>query len=237
MKIEPKLIKATLLKRYKRFLADVRLASGDTITVHCPNTGSMKRCVVEGSDCWISDSNNLKRKYRHTWELATTEAGAIACVNTHKANALVVEAIENGVLAELQGYSELAKEKRYGVHNSRIDILLSNDHESCFVEVKSMTLEGDDDPKLGRFPDSVSDRATKHLLELMEMKKQGHRAVLVFCVQHSGIEVATAADDIDPVYGKTLRQAISQGVEVFAYKALLDDAQARLTQSIPFVLR
>ena len=233
MKFEPGFKKITLLKRYKRFLADVE-SNGETFTVHCPNTGSMKNCVVEGSPGWVSDSNNPKRKYRYTWEIATTPAGALACVNTHRANSLVVEAIENGVIEELEGYETLQTEKKYGSEGSRIDILLSSGEQQCFVEVKNVTLEAKNG--LGLFPDAVSDRASKHLRELIEVRENGHRAVLLFCVSHTGINAVSPADQIDPKYGETLREAVKKGVEVFAYKASITPNEIVLTSSIPVVL-
>lgn len=204
-----------LLRRYKRFLADVRLADGTEITIHCPNTGSMKNCLVPGSPCWFSRAANPKRKYPHTWELASTPSGHLAGINTGRANALVEEAIHNGVIAELQGYETLYREKRYGSENSRIDFLLECDDRQCFVEVKNVTLM--EEVGQGLFPDAVSTRGSKHLRELMMMVNEGKRAVLLFCVQHTGIEWVAPADAIDPVYGETLRRAASVGVEILAY--------------------
>lgn len=208
---------AVLIRRYKRFLADVRLADGTEITVHCPNTGSMRNCVVPGSLCWISESDNPKRKYPHTWELATTPGGHLAGINTGRANALVERAIRGGVINELQGYPDLHRERRYGTERSRIDFLLERGGDQCFVEVKSVTLM--EEPGQGLFPDAVSARGSKHLRELMAVAAEGKRAVLVFCVQHTGIEWVEPADDIDPLYGRTLRAAVKAGVEVLAYGA------------------
>ena len=123
MNFNPKLTQVTLIKRYKRFLADVRLESGQEITVHCPNTGSMKNCIVPESKAWISDSGNEKRKYRHTWELTTTPGGSLASINTHRANALIFEAIQAGKISQLTGYNSIKTEVKYG-DGSRIDLLL-----------------------------------------------------------------------------------------------------------------
>ncbi|NIB42905.1 DNA/RNA nuclease SfsA [Pseudomaricurvus alkylphenolicus] len=230
MKIDPALEEGVLLRRYKRFLADVRLPDGKEITIHCPNTGSMKNCLAEGSPCWFSTSDNPKRKYPNTWEIATTPDGDLAGINTGRANALVVEAIESGVVAELQGYDELKTEVRYGEERSRIDILLSRGDERCYVEVKNVTLcEG---AGQGFFPDAVSSRGTKHLRELALMASQGHRAVLMFCVQHSGIESVSPAQSIDPEYANTLREVVAEGVEVVAYKARLDPTEIVLTEAL-----
>jgi sugar fermentation stimulation protein A len=234
MKIVPELKSAVLLRRYKRFLADIRLPTGEETTIHCPNTGSMKECIAQGSPCWFSVSDNPKRKYPYTWELATTPRGDLAGVNTGRANSLVVEAIESRVIDVLQGYQNLQTEVRYGEESSRIDILLSTEQELCYVEVKSVTLC--DESGGGSFPDSVSVRGAKHLRELELMVTQGHRSVLIYCVQHTGIKHVSPADSIDPKYGKALRNAIEAGVEVYAYKAILSAQEITLTQRLPVIV-
>ncbi|WP_188149453.1 DNA/RNA nuclease SfsA [Teredinibacter waterburyi] len=235
MLFDPPLIPATLLRRYKRFLADVRLPDGRELTVHCPNTGSMKNCVVEGSSCFLLDSNNPKRKYRYGLELITAECGHLAGVNTARANHLVAEAIENGVISALSGYSECLPEQRYGEENSRIDFLLrSPSRPDCYVEVKSVTLAVAE--RQGLFPDSVSARGQKHLRELMAMRAQGFRAVLVFCVQHQGIDSVAPADELDPHYGILLREAAADGVEVYAFRAELNQFNSRLSAALPVKL-
>lgn len=234
MKFSEPLHTGKLIKRYKRFLADVELADGKLLTIHCPNTGSMKNCCEPGSQVWFSESDNKKRKYPHTWEVVSV-GNERAGINTHLANALVCEAIESGVVAELQGYSTLQTEVKYGVENSRIDILLSHDEERCYVEIKNVTLlvgEG-----LGTFPDAVTTRGAKHLRELIEMKQQGYRAVLFFCVQHTGINRVAPADDIDPHYGDTLRAAMEAGVEVLAYGADISAQEIRISHSVEFINR
>lgn len=236
MKFTPSLLEAKLLKRYKRFLADVQFEDGSTVTVHCPNTGSMKNCLVENSACWLSSSDNPKRKYRYTWEIATVMAGKKAGVNTGRANALVLEALEAGVIKELEGYSAIAKEVPYGDENSRIDFLLSGHPnakaQKCYLEVKNVSY-GEVGGR-GLFPDSVSVRGQKHLRELRLMVEQGQRAVLLYCVQHSGIDWVEAAKDIDPDYAHTLKEAITAGVEVYAYRATLSDSEIVLKEAIPF---
>lgn len=214
---------AEMLKRYKRFMADVCLPDGQVLTLHCPNTGSMKNCVVPTTSCWYSTSINPKRKYPHTLEVVTTPGGHLAGVNTGRANRLVEAAIAAGVIGELQGYQSLCREVVYGAENSRIDFLLSasaTDPRPCYVEVKSVTLM--EAHGQGLFPDAISARGTKHLRELMMMVGQGYRAVLLFCVQHTGIQWVEPADKIDPLYGKILRDAINNGVEVLAYQADID---------------
>lgn len=216
---------ATLIRRYKRFLADIRLDDGEVLTIHCPNTGSMKNCALPGSRIWYSTSNNKKRKYRHTWELLQTPENHLIGVNTGKANRLVREAIESDLVEELAGYSSIQAEVRYGAaKKSRVDFVLSKESKSnsekCFLEVKSVTLldEGYGDG-VGLFPDAVTERGTRHLNELIEVVRSGQRAVLFFCVQHTGINEVRPADDIDPAYGQTLRKALVSGVEVLVYRA------------------
>lgn len=235
MRFSPPLMQGTLLKRYKRFLADIETTDGSITTIHCPNTGSMKHCVVPGTPCWYSLSDNPKRKLPGTLEITTTAAGHLAGVNTARPNSLVREAIEQGVVTELAGYSSLRSEVRYGEENSRIDLLLEHpDRRQCFVEVKNVTLEADDG--LIIFPDAVTSRGTKHLRELMAMVKAGHRAVLFFCVQHSGATAAGPADDIDPLYGRTLREALDSGVEVLAYGCDLGPDEIALRRRLDFWL-
>lgn len=231
----PTLHSATLIRRYKRFLADVTLSDGTEVTVHCPNTGSMRNCMIEGGQCWLSYNDNPKRKYAYTWQLSTTPLGDIACINTQVANKVVAEAIDNGAIAELSGYSQVKPEVKYG-DASRIDFLLSGAGiDDCYVEVKSVTLldivekEG---PYLGYFPDAVSTRGQKHLRELMAVKSEGKRAVLLFCVLHTGIESVGAAAHIDPQYATLLNEAKEAGVEVLAYRADLSPDSITLAASV-----
>jgi sugar fermentation stimulation protein A len=247
MKFQFPLQKATWIKRYKRFMVDLTLPSGDELTVHIANTGSMKNCYVLGGDAWYWDSNNEKRKYPHSLELVETASGHVACINTSRPNYLVAEAITNGVVKELQNYSELKTEVRYGEEKSRIDILLSGGGKDIYVEVKNTTLletmldgvpnsEGTFSDGVGYFPDSVSDRASKHLRELMLMVEQGHRGVIFFCVNHSGIKQVRPADHIDPVYGKLLREAVQKGVEILAYRSHINEYEIYLKDKIDVVL-
>lgn len=237
MKFSPELENGTFLRRYKRFLADVSVGA-KVMTVHCANTGSMKNCIVEDSPCWLSDSKNAKRKYRYTWEIATTATGHLAGINTHRANALVREALESDVIDELREYSLINTEVTYG--NSRFDFLLRKGsslteiEDKCFVEVKSVTfgLEGG----RGVFPDAKSQRALKHVNELIRVRDAGCRAVLFFCVQHNGIDSVSPADHIDPAYGEALRKANARGVELIAYRASISSSEIVLTSKIPVLL-
>ncbi|AZG74595.1 DNA/RNA nuclease SfsA [Shewanella livingstonensis] len=219
MKFTPEFESGVLIKRYKRFLADIKLSNGQEITIHCPNTGSMKNCLFPGEKVWFSTSDNPKRKYAHTWELMQTDQQHLIGINTGRANALAEEAIKQQVIAELQGYDTLKREVKYGNENSRIDILLTSQNRAeCYIEIKSCTLL---EEQIGYFPDSVTTRGQKHLRELMHMVTLGHRAVLLFVVQHSGITHVQPARHIDPQYADLLQQAVASGVEVLAYKTEL----------------
>ena len=238
MKIDPLLEQAVFVKRYKRFFADVELSDGSPLTIHCANTGSMQHCLNPGTPCWFSRSSNPKRKLPGTLEIVTTASGLLAGVNTFRANHLVAEAIASGVIKQLQGYAEIKTEVRYGEEKSRIDILLTRSTEKgaeqCFVEVKNVTLEAGDG--LAKFPDAVTARGTKHLRELMRMVAEGQRAVLLYCVQLTGIDQVTVADDVDRVYAETLGEAIEAGVEVLAYACKLTAAEISIDRQVRFGL-
>ena len=228
------LIEGELIRRYKRFLADVRLADGSQVTAHTPNTGSMMGCTEPGSRVWLRDSGSTTRKYPLSWELVETPAGTLVGINTGLSNALVREAIEAQVIATLQGYDTIRAEVRYGSENSRIDLLLQGhaDRPDCYVEVKNVTLARDD---AAWFPDAVSTRGSKHLRELTAVVRGGGRACLCFCVQRADVQEMRPADDIDAVYGDTLRQAMAAGVEVIAYCADISPRAIHLTTPVPVV--
>jgi len=228
-----------LLRRYKRFFADIRRLDGTEITIHCPNTGSMKQCLFPGGRIWFSDSGNSKRKYPCTWEQAEIpvafsgeERLTRAGLNTGMANKLVRELLESRRVPELAEYHHIRAEVPYREERSRIDFLLQQEGlQDVYVEVKSVTLAAGDG--LGLFPDAVTSRGTKHLRELIEMRHLGHRAILFFCVQHTGIDRVAPADEIDPVYGKTLREAVNHGVELAAWGADVTDSGIELTRQLP----
>lgn len=235
MKFEQKLERATLIKRYKRFLADIELNDGEVTTIHCPNTGSMRHCAEPGYGVWYSKSANPKRKYPFTWELAETQSGDLIGINTNNANKLVKEALDLGRVAELSLYSEIQSEVKYGSENSRIDFLLKGDDlPDCYVEVKSVTLLEDG---LGMFPDAVSERGQKHLRELSNMAKDGSKAMLLFCVQHTGIDHVVPARKIDPVYAATMEDALASGVEVVAYGCDIAPDEIVLAERLGFSLQ
>ncbi|WP_299004871.1 DNA/RNA nuclease SfsA [uncultured Shewanella sp.] len=232
MKFSPALESGTLIKRYKRFLADVRLQDGTEVTLHCPNTGSMKNCLFPKQTVWFSTSTNPKRKYSRTWELMQTPNNDTIGINTGRANQVAEEAIKDGIITELLGYKSVKREVKYGNENSRIDLLLEAEGlPLCYIEVKSCTLMEDEQ---GYFPDSVTARGQKHLRELMEMVKAGHRAILLFVVQHSGIQSVKIAKHIDPDYADLLQQAKKAGVEVLAYRCQLNKDEIKLTKACAF---
>ncbi|WP_251358289.1 DNA/RNA nuclease SfsA [Kangiella sp. TOML190] len=249
MKFSSPLLAATLIKRYKRFLADVRHAQLGEFTVHCPNTGSMKNCWSEGDRVYLLDSQNPKRKYQYTWisshiKATDSQDQHWLCLNTHLANPIVVEGINNGVIEELQSYSSIQQEIKYGEENSRIDLLLTaNNKPDCYVEIKTVTLlEATVDGKAldqghGFFPDAVSTRGQKHLRELTTLAQAGHRAVLLFLVQHSGIKSVSPAAHIDPQYAQLLGQALDAGVEILCYRTHISPAEIILQDSLPFIFK
>lgn len=214
IEFESPLLPGRLVRRYKRFFADVLLDDGREVTVHCPNTGSMLRCGDELSRVWVTLENRPGRKLPGTWELVETQDGALACVHSARANKVVARALEGGMITPLSGYQHQRAEVCLQPGGSRFDFLLSDPGE-CVVEVKSVTLGLPH--RLGAFPDAVSIRGQKHLRELMSVVDAGKRACLVFCVMHSGIDRVRPADDIDPAYGQVLRQAMAHGVEVIAW--------------------
>lgn len=225
------MIPGILIKRYKRFLADVELDDGRVVTAHTPNTGSMLGCCEPGSRVWLSDSGNPDRKYPLSWELVEAAPGILVGINTGLPNKLVEEGIRNGVIRELQGYGGIRREVRYGAEKSRIDLLLEDAaRPPCYVEVKNVTLARDG---AGYFPDAVSERGSKHLRELAEVVAAGKRGVILFCVQRTDVAEVRPADTIDRKYGNTLRQVIDSGVEALAWRADVTPEEIRLDKSLP----
>ncbi|MCC5904293.1 MAG: DNA/RNA nuclease SfsA [Halomonas sp.] len=207
-----------LLRRYKRFLADIRLESGQEVIAHCPNTGSMKAVNMPGCRVWLSPSDNPKRKLDWTWEWIELPQSdgtlALASVHTGRANRIVEAAIEAGDITPLMGYQTLKREVK--VNEARLDFRLDDPQRGAvYIEVKQVTLKEADGH--GYFPDSVSVRGTKHLHTLTALAEQGERAVLLFCVAHEGIADVAPAAHIDPVYAAALAEAVKAGVEVLAY--------------------
>jgi sugar fermentation stimulation protein A len=234
MKFATPLISGKLVQRYKRFLCDVELDSGETITATCPNTGSMMGLTAPGSKVWLSESDSPTRKYRHTWELIETDIGkgpTLVGINTNHPNAIVTEAIEAKKIAALKGFGSLRREVKYGV-NSRIDILLENgDHgRTCYVEIKNVHLMRK--AGLAEFPDSKTERGVKHLQELSNMVAEGHRAVMLYLVQRADAKTFDLARDVDPLYAASFVKAQAAGVEVLAYRCRLTPEDIALDREI-----
>ena len=235
MRFNPPLEEGRLIRRYKRFLADIETVHGELLTIHCPNTGSMLNCQVEGGQVWFSRSNDPKRKLPGTWEISETPQGRLACVNTARANPLIEEALRAGLISELAGFTGLKREVPYGQENSRIDFRLDYPHGPAFVEVKSVTL-GFDGSAVAAFPDAVTQRGAKHLRELACLARDGVRAVQLYCVNLTGIEAVRPAVEIDPGYAAALAQAKASGVEVLAYGVSLTAEEIRVDRRLQVLL-
>ena len=228
----PPLIRGTLIKRYKRFLADVRRQDGEIVTAHCPNSGSMRTCCQEGQPVYLSYQDNPKRKLRYTWELIHMPTSLVG-VNTQVPNRLTAHAIQVGDVRELTGYRTVRREVKAG-KNSRLDIFLeAPGRRPCYVEVKNCTMvEGE----LATFPDAVTVRGQKHLEELQALVAAGCRCVMFFLIQRMDAKRFAPADGIDANYGKKLRRAAKNGVELLAYDVFIDLEGIRLKGSMPIAL-
>ncbi|MEJ2624338.1 MAG: DNA/RNA nuclease SfsA [Pseudolabrys sp.] len=227
------LIPATLIRRYKRFLADVTLPSGEEITAHVANPGAMTGLASPGSKVWLSKSDNPKRKLPYSWELVEVDFGAdpeLVGVNTTHPNTLVGEAIKNNVIPELAGYASVRREVKYG-KNSRIDFLLENEGEPpCYLEVKNVHLMRE--PGLAEFPDSVTARGAKHLDELAAMVEAGARAMMLYLIQIDSAERFALARDIDRAYGQAFDYAHKAGVEAIAWKCAISPESIEITAPV-----
>lgn len=234
MKFTDPLTPGHIIKRYKRFLADVKLDDGQIITAHTPNTGSMKSCWEPNDPVLMAHSDNAKRKYAHTLQMIQRD-GSWVGINTHFANNLVQEAIENKVIKELKSYKNFKREVKVG--KSRIDFFLdqSSKHPDCYLEVKNVTLREDDG--LAYFPDAVSERGTKHLNELIHLKKDGFRTIIFYLVQREDVKAFSPAQHIDEKYAKTLKEAKKKGVEILVYQCHLDPQEIRVSHPLKCILQ
>ncbi len=232
MKFPKPLIEGTLIKRYKRFLADVRLKNGEIVVAHCANSGSMLSVDTPGADVWLSESDKPERKLRYTWEMIRIGETLVG-INTQHPNRLVEEAVRDGTIRELSGYAVLRREVRYG-KDSRIDLLLEDPKRPpCYVEVKNVTMKRDLAPKAPvEFPDAVTARGAKHLAELSRVAQKGQRAVMVFLVQREDGKAFAPAADIDPAYAKALQMATAAGVEALCYGCRLSPAEIRVAKPV-----
>ena len=234
MQFPSPLITGSLVQRYKRFLADVRLDSGDTVTATCPNTGSMMGLKEPGQRVWLSTSDSPTRKYKHTWELVEADFGAgptIVGINTNHPKRIVADAIAAGQIKELKGYAELKREVKYGT-NSRIDILLADSKKSpCYVEIKNVHMMRS--VPRAEFPDSVTERGAKHLAELAGMVEAGNRAVMLYLIQISTPTSFSFAADIDPAYVAAFDRARAAGVEALAYRCHVTSDGIEIDKAVP----
>ncbi|MBX9804378.1 MAG: DNA/RNA nuclease SfsA [Alphaproteobacteria bacterium] len=232
MRFSPPLLPGHLVKRYKRFLADITLDSGETITAHCANPGALLGGTTPGLRVWVSHNPSPTRKLSYSWQLVEMEDTLVG-VNTSLPNPLAEEAILNGDIAELCGYDFLKREVKYGT-NSRIDMLLTSPNKPpCYVEVKNVHLKRG---QSAAFPDSVTTRGAKHLRELETIAAQGSRAVMLYIIQRNDCTDFQFAADIDPVYAKTAEQALSKGVEAYAYLCSVSVNEIEVSRKISVIL-
>lgn len=228
----PPLLQGRLVKRYKRFLADVDLEGQGRVTVHCPNSGSMRGCAEPGAQVWLSQSRNPARKLKYTWELIQTK-GSLVGINTQVPNKLVRSALENRQVDELKEFTRVRWEVKTSDH-TRLDLLLENKaDEKCYVEIKNCTLV---ESGIALFPDAVTTRGQKHLDELVRLKKEGHRAVIFYLIQRMDAAVFTPAALIDPDYARKLKHAVENGVEILTRDVWIDSAMIRLRRALPVQL-
>ena len=230
MQLPQPLREGRLLRRYQRFFAEVELSDGRVVTAHTPNTGSMRQCAVPGHRVWLSTSSNPARKLAYTWELVEVN-GCWVDVNTQRANRVVEEGLRGAVIEAFAGGS-VRPEFAWGA--SRFDFLVERGAERTLLEVKNVTLCCEEN--VACFPDAVTERGQKHLRELLQAKREGWRAAVLFLVQRGEAERFTPADAIDPEYGRLLRQAVAGGVEALAYRTLVTPEEVRIERELPVVL-
>jgi len=230
MKFQKPLIHGRLIKRYKRFLADAKLDSGEIITAHCTNSGTMKSCLEENAEVYLTPVDDPKRKTKFTWEMIKINGNWIG-INTGNPNKLAFDAVKNGEIEKLKGYTEVKREVKFD--DSRFDVMAQNEHETCFIEVKNVTLK---EENYARFPDAVTTRGKKHLETLIKVKKQGMRAVMLYVIQRMDVDIFAPAKEIDPEYAKTLKKANKKGVEIIPIQAKVTPEKIEFVRELPFEL-
>lgn len=232
MKFKDPLIKTKIIKRYKRFLSDLELPSGEVINAHVPNTGSMKTCWEPGWTALVTKNDDPKRKMKYTWEI-TDSGDALICVNTNLPNKIVKEALENGQISEVSAYKKVISEKK--VLDSRIDFYLQQEGmPDVYLEVKNVTLKGSDGRAL--FPDAVSTRGQKHLKDLIQLKKQGNRAIMFYLINRTDVDHFSPAVDIDPEYARLLTEAQEVGVEILPYQTQINTEEIIISNKVEYSL-
>jgi len=228
MEFKEKLVHGTLIRRYKRFLADVILDDGTEVTAHCTNSGSMKSCLEDGAEVYLTPVNDPKRKTKFTWEMIKINGDWVG-INTGNPNLLAYEAVSSGLIPGLRGYTTVKREVKF--NDSRFDVYAENNDEQCFIEVKNVTMK---EGKYARFPDAVTTRGQKHLKTLIEVKSMGIRAVMLYIIQRPDVEIFAPATAIDPDYSKLLKQAVKKGVEVIPMQARVTPEKIELVKQLPF---
>ncbi len=218
----------TLIKRYKRFLADIKLDDGTEVTAHCTNSGTMKSCLETGAEVYLTPVDDPKRKTKFTWEMIKINGDWVG-INTGNPNKLAFDAISAGEIPELAGYTKVQREVKFG--DSRFDVFAENENEQCFIEVKNVSLK---EGRYARFPDAVTTRGQKHLRTLMEVRSKGMRAVMLYIIQRSDVEIFAPATDIDPDYAKALKEAVKAGVEVIPMQVKVTPIKIELLKKLPF---
>lgn len=228
MKFNTPLIHGRLIQRYKRFLADVKLDNGDIITAHCTNSGSMKSCLEDNAEVYLTPIDDPKRKTKFTWEMIKINGDWVG-INTGNPNKLAFEAIQNGEIEKLKGYTEVQREVKFG--DSRFDVMAKNDKETCFIEVKNVTYK---EGNYALFPDAVTSRGKKHLETLDKVKEQGMRAVMLYIIQRVDVDIFAPAIEIDPDYAKSLKNAYTKGVEIIPMQVKVSPEKIELLKELPF---
>ena len=231
MQFSTKLNEATLIRRYKRFLADVKCPDNSEMTIHCPNSGSMRSCSDPGSPIYYSTSDNPKRKYPHTLEMVQVNATWVG-VNTSLTNRIVAEALSNRQIHEFQDFDSLKQEVKTSDGN-RLDLMLLSGDQEIYIEIKNCSLV---ENSCARFPDAVTSRGTKHLKELIRLVEQGHTGVIFYLVQRLDADRFEPAADIDPLYARTLVEAHRKGVTILVYQADVTPLSIKITRSLPYGL-
>jgi len=230
MEFKSQLVHGRLIKRYKRFLADITLDTREIITAHCTNSGTMKSCLEDNAEVYLTPVNDPKRKTKFTWEMIMINNDWIG-VNTGNPNKLVFDAVKNGDIEKLKGYTEVKREVKFD--DSRFDVMAKNENETCFIEVKNVTLK---EGNYALFPDAVTTRGKKHLETLIRVKQQGMRAVMLYIIQRMDVDIFAPAKEIDPTYAKTMKKAYEQGVEIIPMQANVSPEKIELVKELPFEL-
>jgi sugar fermentation stimulation protein A len=228
MQFKQPLVGGTLVRRYKRFLADVRLNSGEIITAHCTNSGSMLSCIEEGAPVYLSPAENPNRKTQFTWEMICISNSWVG-VNTSNPNIFAYEALINGSIPSLGKWDKVVREVKFG--DSRLDLYAERRQEQCYIEIKNVTLKNG---KYARFPDALTTRGQKHLKELIKIRKLGFRSVILFIIQRTDVEFFAPAWSIDPEYGKLLVEAFETGVEIIPFQVLVTPQSIQPLRELPF---